>query len=42
MYVGNKLKLSGMVRTKEDTVTVTNARDLANDSYSSLYAQGLP
>ena len=38
--LGNKLESSGMDCQKEDTITVANARDPANDSFSSLYAQG--
>ena len=37
---GNELELSGIDRKKDDAATVTNASDLANGSYSSLYARG--
>ena len=38
--LGNKLEMSGMDCQKEDTVKIANARDPANDLFSSLYAQG--
>ena len=38
--LGNKLEMSSMDCQKEDTVKIANARDPANDSFSSLYVQG--